>query len=529
MRISLAAARRRPRAAVATGFAALMVLVGAGAATADITGPDVSSYQHPNGASVDWSLVHNAGRTFAFVKATEGIGYVNPYFAADWSAIKANGMVRGSYHYARPDASPTSAAEQARYFVSVAGTMGTSGDLAPVLDLEETGGLAPSQLVTWVHSWLDTITALTGRTPIIYTYPYFWRSAMGNNTGFTQYPLWIADYNGGSAPNTPLVGGWTSWTFWQYTDRSAIAGVSTGVDDSRFCCTSGTLSALANGAPSPGVPPVPNPPPSTAILAHYAALGGASSVLGAPTSAEYAVPGGRAQNFTGAQIYWSPTTGAQEIQGAILAHYLAIGGAASPLGLPTTDEAPSADGAGRYNDFSNGAAVYWSPSVGAHEVHGAIDAKWSALGWEMGVHGYPVTDESPTADGVGRYNDFQDGSIYWSPATGAESIHGAIKTKWAQDQWETGFLGYPLTDEQTTPDGIGRYNHLQGGSIYWTPITGAHSVQGAIRDAWAAQGWERGSLGYPTSDEYAVPGGRQSDFQGGSLFWDATTGMVSHR
>jgi len=530
MRISLASARRRPRVAIATGVAALMVLVGAGFAAADITGPDVASYQHPGGSSIDWSQVKNSGRNFAFVKATEGTGYVNPYFGADWAAIQANGMVRGSYHYAKPDSSPTSAAAQARYFVATAGVMHTSGDLAPVLDLEETGGLSPSQLVTWVHAWLSTITALTGRTPIIYTYPYFWRSAMGNDTGFTGYPLWIADYNGGSAPNTPLIGGWSSWTFWQYTDRSAIAGVSTGVDDSRFFGNSAALSALANGAPATqtGPPPTQNGPPS-AILAQYTALGGTGSVLGQISSAEYAVPGGRAQNFTGGRIYWSPATGAHEVHGAILGHYLTVGGPSSALGLPTTDESPSADGTGRYNNFATGGALYWSPTVGAHEVHGAIDSKWGVLGWEMGPQGYPLTDEQPTADGIGRYNDFQNGSIYWTPTTGAQSIQGAIRDKWAQDQWETGFLGYPLTDERTTPDGIGRYNDLQGGSLYWTPATGAHSVQGAIRDSWVAQGWERGPLGYPTSDEYTVPGGRQSDFQGGTLFWDASTGLVSPR
>ncbi len=528
MRISIAAARRRPRATVATAIAALMVLVAAGAAAADITGPDVSSHQHPNGTSVDWSRVKNSGRAFAFVKSTEGLGYVNPYFSSDWAAIKANGMVRGSYHYARPDSSPTSAAEQAQYFVSVAGRMQAGGDLAPVLDLEDTGGLSPGRLVTWVHSWLDTITALTGRTPIIYTYPYFWRSAMGNDTGFTRHPLWIADYNGGSAPNTPLIGGWNSWTFWQYTDRGSIPGVSTGVDISAFCCSSGSLSALANGSPGAGSG-APAGIPGSAILAQYAALGGTSSPLGQVNGPEYAVPGGRAQNFTGGRIYWSPATGAHEVHGAILTHYLAVGGPASALGLPTTDESPSADDVGRYNNFSNGGALYWSPTTGAHEVHGAIDAKWGELDWETGVHGYPITDETGTPDGVGRYNHFQDGSIYWTPKTGAQSIHGAIRTKWSQYQWETGPLGYPVTDETGTPDGVGRYNHLQGGSVYWSPDTGAHEVHGAIQASWSAQGWETGPLGYPTSDEHAVPGGRQSDFEGGSLFWDATTGVVTQR
>src|SRR5215207_7282221 len=67
---------------------------------------------------------------------------------------------------------------------------------------------------------------------------------------------------------------------------------------------------------------------------------------------------------------------------------------------------------------------------------------------------------------------------FWSPQTGEHDVHGAILEKWASLGWERGFLGYPLTDETITPDGIGRYNHFQGGSVYWTPTTGAHEVHG---------------------------------------------------
>src|SRR5919199_153072 len=75
----------------------------------------------------------------------------------------------------------------------------------------------------------------------------------------------------------------------------------------------------------------------------------------------------------------------------------------------------------------------------------------------------------------------------------------------------------PLTDETGTPDGVGRFNHFAGGSIYWTPETGAHEVHGAIRDKWANMGWERSELGYPTSDEHDIPGGRISQFQRGEI------------
>nr|WP_276323720.1 hypothetical protein [Amycolatopsis nivea] len=94
-----------------------------------------------------------------------------------------------------------------------------------------------------------------------------------------------------------------------------------------------------------------------------------------------------------------------------------------------------------------------------------------------------------------------------------------MRDKWAALGWERG-LGYPTTDETSTPNGIARYNHFNGGgSIYWSPRTGAHMVQGEIRKRWAALGWEWGYLGLPTSDEYPISGGARSDFQGGYVIY----------
>ena len=205
------------------------------------------------------------------------------------------------------------------------------------------------------------------------------------------------------------------------------------------------------------------------IVQHYQQLGGSSSFLGQPSGSEYRIAGGRAQNYAGGTIYWSYTTGAFEVNGGILSHYRALGGPGGFLGFPVTDE--SGAPGGRFNDFTSG-SIYWSPASGAHEVHGGILGHYRALG------------------GPGS------------------------------------FLGYPVTDETGTPDGIGRYNIFTGGSIYWTAGTGAHEVHGAIRAKWASLGYERSTLGYPVSDEYGVPGGRRNDFQHGSIIWNQATGTT---
>jgi uncharacterized protein with LGFP repeats len=208
--------------------------------------------------------------------------------------------------------------------------------------------------------------------------------------------------------------------------------------------------------------------------------------------------------------------------------YAQMGGSAGPLGPPTSAIYKNADGQGLRQTFVNG-AIYYLPSLGAFEVHGGIYAKWAGLGAERSFLGYPISDETGTPDGRGRYNHFQYGSIYWTPQTGAFEVHGAIRDKWAELGWEQG-LGYPVTDETSTPDGRGRYNHFdKGASIYWTPETGAHAVYGAIRVLWAQMGWEQSFLGYPISDEQDVAGGgRINYFQGGTIYWTPQTGAVAY-
>lgn len=157
-----------------------------------------------------------------------------------------------------------------------------------------------------------------------------------------------------------------------------------------------------------------------------------------------------------------------------------------------------------------------------------IDSKYADLRGAGGFLGAPTTDETIAPDGNGHFRHFQRGSIYWTSRTGAYEVHGRIRDEWSSLGWERSFLGYPLTDETGTPDGVGRFNHFQGGSIYWTPQTDAHEVHGAIRDKWASLGWERSSLGYPTSDELPAQDGvgRVSHFEHGSIYWSAQTGAI---
>ena len=100
-------------------------------------GTDVSGYQ----PSINWTTVKNGGVTFAWTKATEGTGYVNPYFTAQETGAKSVGIYIGAYHFARPSSHPNltganSADSEANYFWNVVSNYVKSGStyLVPMLD-----------------------------------------------------------------------------------------------------------------------------------------------------------------------------------------------------------------------------------------------------------------------------------------------------------------------------------------------------------------------------------------------------------
>ncbi|MCU1256763.1 MAG: Lyzozyme (1,4-beta-N-acetylmuramidase) [Candidatus Angelobacter sp.] len=99
---------------------------------------------------VDWAVVASGGVGFAFAKASEGKSVSDAYFVDNWSAIKAAGMLRGSYHFFHPASPPQ---EQADLFLTqLAKANGGSavlspGDLPPMLDIEVTDGVPPDQVI----------------------------------------------------------------------------------------------------------------------------------------------------------------------------------------------------------------------------------------------------------------------------------------------------------------------------------------------------------------------------------------------
>ena len=225
------------------GMAALAVVLtlmpGLGSAFAQRpVGIDVSQYQ----GSIDWPTVKSAGITFAWARASEGVGYPDPTFTNNQVNARAAGVLIGAYHHARFDLNlgTSGATDEANYFWSVTSNYITGGGcyLMPMVDLEgSVSGYTPETLSQWVNQWCLTVSnsaAAAGVTikPVIYASSSF--AGTWFDITVTQWIPWIAHWNGQipqSGAPTAGTAPWSTWTLWQYDHVITVPGITVNVVD----------------------------------------------------------------------------------------------------------------------------------------------------------------------------------------------------------------------------------------------------------------------------------------------------------
>lgn len=219
-------------------------------------GIDTSVWQHPGDATIDFKAAFADGPAttpFVFVKVSEGTSTdSNPYAATDRAAARAAGALVGAYHYAIPSVPVReSALAQARVAAGAYGGKAKAGMLPLALDLESNpNALSGQDMAQWALTWLGEVKRLTGRTPLLYTYPAFFAANVAADPALAAYPLWIAHY--GQELNSPTVPApWASWTFWQFSSKGDLAGFDGPVDLNVFAGTGADLSLLAGVLPHP--------------------------------------------------------------------------------------------------------------------------------------------------------------------------------------------------------------------------------------------------------------------------------------
>lgn len=186
-----------------------------------INGIDVSHHQ----GSINWEMVknmkdNNVSLKFAFIKATEGTGFIDKRFKENWKNSKTNELVRGAYHYFRPN---EKGELQANHFIR--NVKLEKGDFPPVIDIEELGNVSPKRLMEGVLKCAKKMEEHYGKKPIIYTYHDFYKNNF--DTTFNSYPLWIAHYYKETPSNK-------MWEFWQHNDNGRVSGINYPVDFNVF-------------------------------------------------------------------------------------------------------------------------------------------------------------------------------------------------------------------------------------------------------------------------------------------------------
>lgn len=150
-------------------------------------GVDLSS----NNGPVNWKALA-ADVDFAWIKATEGGSYVNPYFDLHIKSGRQAGVTVGAYHYARPDSN--SAASEALHFLRI--YKPHPGDLLPVLDFEVHAPMSGAAMTAWAAQWMELVHQGLNCEVVLYTYPYFLSGDMGGASALKGTKLWYADYSG---------------------------------------------------------------------------------------------------------------------------------------------------------------------------------------------------------------------------------------------------------------------------------------------------------------------------------------------
>lgn len=214
--------------------------------------------------TIDWAMVKASGRSFAFIKATQGDYNKQTKFAANWAAASAAGVARSPYHFF--DGTKDGKA-QAQFFLDAIAAGGglQVGDLPPMLDIEcptastqaasesgceyagNSGWVDPATLKQRIFDFLDVVEAQTGQKAILYSYVSWFAAVKLTDDKLADYPLYVASYNSCATIPAP----WTSAVFWQYSATTKVPGIANAGDVDRFFGDEDALEAIEIQPPAP--------------------------------------------------------------------------------------------------------------------------------------------------------------------------------------------------------------------------------------------------------------------------------------
>ncbi len=199
-----------------------------------IYGLDVSEYQ----GVIAWDKIGvlNEGKSvdFVIIRATAGINHRDRYFTSNWREGGNKNILKGAYHYFRPNENST---QQANNFIK--NVKLSSGDLPPILDIERVSKVQSiNSLKLGVKNWMKIVEDHYGIKPILYTGAHYYKDYLAED--FSDYLLWVANYNEVDIPLKKH-----NWIMWQFSENGTASGVKGPVDLNLF---KGSIVELRNYA-----------------------------------------------------------------------------------------------------------------------------------------------------------------------------------------------------------------------------------------------------------------------------------------
>lgn len=187
-----------------------------------IVGIDVSEYQ----GDILWDSVKDIEAAFpirfVIVRSTAGKNRVDAKFHQNWKAVKNQKIIRGAYHYYRPN---ENSLEQAELFIKTVQLK--KGDLPPILDIEKLPkNQSIDSLKVGLKRWLKRVEQHYGERPIIYSGESYYNDFLEEE--FADYNFWIANYNF-FVENIK-----DEWLMWQFTEKGGVSGIKGNVDVNIF-------------------------------------------------------------------------------------------------------------------------------------------------------------------------------------------------------------------------------------------------------------------------------------------------------
>lgn len=182
-------------------------------------GIDLSWYS----GKVNWkSVTANDNVKYVVVRSTMGDDGVDERFAENWEELDKLDMVRGAYHYFRPGENLDAQFENFKRIVKY-----KAGDIRPIFDIETSGDLAQSEIVSAVNKWSEFCVNEWGVKPIIYAGLNFYIQNLKDEIDSAD--LWLASYTKNSLRKSGI-----KCTIHQFSDKIAIKGLRERVDGNMY-------------------------------------------------------------------------------------------------------------------------------------------------------------------------------------------------------------------------------------------------------------------------------------------------------